>query len=46
MALACLEALRTYTAGKPADSIADAAQSVALRAHMDAVEKLAATHVR
>jgi hypothetical protein len=40
-ALACLHALRSYTAGKPADFIADAAQSVALRAHMDAAEKLA-----
>ncbi|OHU98957.1 hypothetical protein BLA34_18420 [Ralstonia solanacearum] len=38
-ALECLTVLRSYAAGKPAEVIADAAQSVLLRLHMDAAEK-------
>ncbi|NKA72361.1 hypothetical protein GO285_01275 [Ralstonia solanacearum] len=44
-ALECLTVLRSYAAGKPAEVIADAAQSVLLRLHMDAAEKRTADSV-
>ncbi len=40
-ALECLALLWSYAAGKPAEVISDAAQSVLLRLHMDAAEKSA-----
>ncbi|MCP1175864.1 hypothetical protein [Ralstonia chuxiongensis] len=39
-ALTCLQALRSYTATQPGDLIADAAQSVTLRAHLNAINRL------
>ncbi|MFV8598632.1 hypothetical protein [Ralstonia pseudosolanacearum] len=39
-ALTCLQALRSYTATQSADLIADAAQSVTLRAHLNAIDRL------
>ncbi|AXV77439.1 hypothetical protein CJO76_10955 [Ralstonia solanacearum] len=45
-ALECLAVLWSYAAGKPAEAIADAAQSALLRLHMDAAEKLDEDGVR